>query len=195
MLDDCDRPRKDRLHWDERFRAGDHPKTEPDPFLTQLEEYAELLPERPRALDVACGAGRNAVRLAEKGWRVTACDLSLEGLRQAQHLARERGVRLDLFCHDLETAVLPAGCFDVIVCFFFLERKLFPALKAALRPNGLIVYKTYTVDERRFRDRPMHELHLLRHQELLAQFRDFRVLVYQELMEGRGVAQIIAQKI
>ena len=200
---------KERVAWDERFRAGDHADAEPDPFLEQLEEYADLFPPgwgaggpkaggpkagRPKALDLACGAGRNAVYLAERGWDVTACDISLEGLRKAQDLARERGIRLKLFCQDLETVQLPVCYFDLILCFFYLQRDLFPQIKAALRPHGLLVYKTYTTDQLRFPGRPRHPLHMLQPQELSEAFRDFRVLCYQEFVKERGVAQLIAQK-
>ncbi len=194
MCEKCSVSQQERIVWDERFRAGDHADTTPDPFLLQLEEYSELLPVRGRALDVACGAGRNAVWLAQQGWDVTACDISLEGLRRAQALAQDRGVRLNLLCQDLEAPPPFVNHFDLIVCFFYLDRKLFPWLKAALRPGGLIVYKTYTVDQQRFPGRPRHKTHLLEHQELLKEFRDFRVLMYQEVVKGRGVAQMMAQK-
>jgi len=225
---------EDRLAWDERFRAGDiHADTSPDPFLTQLQEYSGLFAATRQALDVACGGGRNAVWLAQQGWDVLACDISLWGLRRAKALAEERGVpfgsacgstsstsvpstllrddehgrtvsvskgspapvagRLNLFCQDLETVSLPPARFDLIVCFFYLEQELFPQLKTALRPEGLLVYKTYTRDQQRFRG-PRHPMHLLRTQELLEQFRGFRILFYQELVQGRGVAQLIAQK-
>ena len=189
---------KERVAWDERFRAGDHADAEPDPFLEQLEEYADLFPPGraggPKALDLACGAGRNAVYLAERGWDVTACDISLEGLRKAKDLARERGVRLKIFCQDLETVQLPVAYFDLILCFFYLQRELFPQIKAALQPRGFLVCKTYTTEQLRFPGRPRHPLHLLQPQELLEAFRDFRVLCYQEFVKERGVAQLIAQK-
>ena len=187
--------KEERVSWDERFRVGDHAGAEADPFLTQLEEYVGLLPPGRQALEVACGAGRNAVWLAERGWDVTACDISLEGLRKAKGLAREHGVRLKLFCQDLETLSLDEGHFDLIVGFFYLQRDLFAVLKRALRLQGFIVYKTYTLDQQRFPGRPRHPLHLLRPQELLEIFRDFRILLYQEFVKERGVAQIIAQKV
>ena len=192
--------------WDERFRAGDHAGAEPDPFLAQIEDYAELLPPGLRAgpkagpkagqkaLDLACGAGRNAVYLAERGWDATACDISLEGLRRVQALARERGVQLKLFCQDLSTVQLPREHFDLVICFFYLLRELIPQIKATLRPGGLVVFKTYTTDQLRFPGRPRHPLHMLQPQELLEAFRGFRVLTYQEIVEDRGVAQLIAQK-
>ena len=189
---------EERRSWDVRYGAGDHTGTEPDPFLASLDEYRSLLPERGRALDVACGAGRNAVWLAQRHWSVTGCDISMKGLRKAYGLAAERGVTIDLVCADLETAppfrTQSRGLFDLIVCFFYLERSLFPFLKAALKPGGLMVYKTYTVDQKQISDRPMRSAFLLKPQELLHAFQDFRVLYYQELVSGRGVAQMIAQK-
>jgi len=188
---------QEQMAWDERFRGGDHASETPDPFLAQLDAYLEALPPGPNALkaiDLACGAGRNAVYLAERGWDVTACDVSLVGLRAAQTLARKRGVRLRLFCQDLESAQLPLEHFDLVVCFFYLQRELFPQIQAALRPGGFLVFKTYTTDQLCFPGRPRHPLHMLRPQELLTAFQDFRVFVYQETLEGRGVAQLIAQK-
>lgn len=184
----------ERDSWNARFRSGDHSSSEPDPFLRHLEDYASILPAGRKALDIACGAGRHAAWLAEQGWNVTACDISLEALRRAQALASERGVRLALYCQDLESLSLPSKHFDLIVCFFYLQRELFSVLKAALRPGGLIVYKTYTTDQRRFPGGPTHPLHLLRPQELLDAFRHFRVLYYEETVKDRGVAQLIAQK-
>jgi SAM-dependent methyltransferase len=189
---------EERRTWDERFRAGDHAGTEPDSFLASLDEYRALLPESGRALDVACGAGRNAVWLAQRHWSVTGCDISMEGLRKARGLASVRGVTIDLVCADLENA--PPfqnncqGIFDLILCFFYLERSLYPYLKAALKPGGLIFYKTYTLGHKRVTASPMRNAYLLEPQELLHAFQDFRVLYYQELVSGRGVAQMIAQK-
>jgi SAM-dependent methyltransferase len=192
--------RAERDSWDERFRSGSHSSTAPDPFLLHLEDYTILLPaDRPaagrKALDVACGAGRHAVWLAEHRWKVTACDISLEALRRAQALASERGVRVQLYCQDMETLSLPDNYFGLIICFFYLQRELFPVLKAALRSGGLMVYKTYTTDQRRFSGGPTHPLHLLKPQELLDAFRDFRVLHYEETVQDRGVAQLIALKL
>ena len=193
---------EERASWDERFRSGDHADTAPDPFLTHIENYSELfpsgrraLPASRRALDVACGAGRNAVWLARRGWNVIACDISLEGLRRARALASESAVQVSLFCQDLETAALPTNRFDLVICFFYLQRNLFPALKVTLRPGGLVVFKTYTTDQQRFAGGPRHPMHLLQPQELLTQFRGFRILVYEETVKDRGVAQLIAQKL
>ncbi len=206
--------REDQARWDERFRTGSHAGANPDPFLFQLEDYWELLPEHGRALDLACGPGRNAVWFGEKvkekaqiraeergirpdlepDWSITGFDISLEGLRKARALACERAVHLDLACVDLDTPPPCEGRFDLILCFSFLDRELFSWIRSALRPGGLVVYKTYTVESMRFTGGPRNERFLLRPQELLEYFRDFRVLLYQETVKDRGVAQMIARK-
>ncbi len=185
---------EDKKPWNERYRAGEHSSPEPDPFLAKLDDYAGLLPAGRRALDVACGAGRNAVCLARHSWSVTGCDLSIEGLGRAGLLARENGVALDLLCVDLESFSPPPESFDLIICFFYLQRDLFPVLGSALRPGGFLVYQTYTVDQLQFPGGPRHPEHLLRHQELLRAFPGLRVLYYEETVLGRGVARLMARK-
>lgn len=188
-------PRK--LSWDKRYGAGDHAGPEPDAFLVRCAGYFdEFLPERGRALDLAGGAGRNAVYLAGLGFSVTMVDLSPVGLRKAEELAAARGVALATIAADLERGeyVPPARSFELVVVFFYLERALFPAIRAAVKPGGLVVYRTYTMDQQRFRRRPRSRMHLLRHNELLEQFRDFRILLYEETVREEGAAALLARK-
>lgn len=192
--------------WDERFERGDHAIPEIDPFLADSEKYWPLLPAwngasvKPatgrKALDVAGGAGRHAVHLAKAGFDVTAADFSLQGLEAARRLAQSRQVKIET-CHvDLETPVLDLGeaGFDLVVVFFYLHRPLFATLARCIRPGGLLIYKTYSVDQLRYSGGPRHRMHMLEHNELLREFSSFRVLRYEEEWEGRGTAALIAQK-
>ena len=97
---------------------------------------------------------------------------------------------------DLESPGVDLGgnVYSLICGFFFLHRPLFPKLRAALRPGGLIIYKTYTVDQLRYPGRPRHPAHLLEHNELLRLLAGFRVLCYEERWQGSGAAAIVAQK-
>jgi SAM-dependent methyltransferase len=70
---------------------------EPNRFL--VDEVEEIEPGR--ALDVACGSGRNAVWLAFRGWKVTGVDFSGIALEQARGLAAERGVEVEWVEADL----------------------------------------------------------------------------------------------
>jgi SAM-dependent methyltransferase len=189
--------------WDERFRSDSHSSPTPDPLLAVSRNYWALLPARvgnpgarPHALDVACGAGRHAVSLAAAGFQVTAADSSCEGLRRGRELARRSGVEVAWIERDLEAASadLGEGLYDLAAVFFYLHRPLFPALERCLKPGGLLVYKTYSVDQLHYPGRPNHRAHMLEHNELLRAFRSFRVLVYEEQWEGKGTASLIAQK-
>jgi SAM-dependent methyltransferase len=190
-----------RQEWDERFRSGSHDDPTADPFLEVSRKHWGLLPARDAgvkhaALDVACGAGRHALALAAGGFAVTAVDFSSEGLRKGEAAARERGVHVDWVERDLELAGADfgEGLYDLVAVFFFLHRPLFPVLRRCLRHGGVVVYKTYSVDQLRYAGHPSHRTYLLDHNELLQAFAGFRVLVYEEQWEGKGTAALIAQK-
>jgi len=103
--------------------------TEPNRFVAA--ELADLPPGR--ALDVACGEGRNAIWLAGRGWQVTGVDFSAAGLDRAMRLAAGAGVadRVSFQLGDVVTGPLPAGPFDaVVVAYLQLEG---PRRRAALR--------------------------------------------------------------
>ena len=79
----------DRHQWDERYSGTEFEwTTRPNQFVAA--ELADLPPGR--ALDLAAGEGRNAVWLAERGWRVTAVDFSRVGLEKGRKLSAARGV-------------------------------------------------------------------------------------------------------
>ena len=180
---------KTAADWDGRFRQGEHGEAEPDAFLARCTDAFELLDGR-RAADVACGAGANTAFLAAQGFHVTAIDFSREALR----LAAGPGVEpLEL---DLEAPGADSGeeVFDLVCVVRFLHRPLFPALRRAVKPGGLIVYKTYTTDQLRFDGGPRNPRFLLEPGELPREFASWRVLRYEEEWRGRGTAALLARK-
>jgi tellurite methyltransferase len=133
--------RADADRWNARYRAGEAQGAAPSPFLLSLEP---LLPRAGRALDVAGGAGRNALWLAARGLTVTLVDIAEEGLALARAAAAGRGLPLETLCADLEEAPLPDGPFDLVVCTLFLHRPLFAQIPPRLRPGGLFVFQQPT---------------------------------------------------
>lgn len=132
----------DRDKWNARYAAGSHTSDAPSAFLVSL---ADRLPTRGRALDLAGGAGRNGLWLAERGLDVTITDISTVGLGIAQQRAAERRLSVTTLERDLAADGLPAGPWDVIVSVLYLERSLFPSLPGALRPGGVFVMVQPTV--------------------------------------------------
>ncbi|MBI3726505.1 class I SAM-dependent methyltransferase, partial [bacterium] len=147
-----------------------------------------------RVLDVACGAGRNALFLASLGLEVTGVDVSEQGLLLAKKAAEARGLSLTLVTADLDAFPIE-GEWDAIVCFHFLDRKLYPRLPLALRHGGLLAVETFTREQLAFPEsHPRREEFLLGPNELLETFRGLHVLSYEEgmLRQGDGSRAVLA---
>ncbi|RME76562.1 MAG: class I SAM-dependent methyltransferase, partial [Planctomycetota bacterium] len=116
---------------------------------------ARIAAGHARALDLACGTGRDAVWLAERGLHVEAVDRLPDALERAGDLAARCGVTLSLQRRDLERdSALPQGRYDLVTCFCFLHRPLLDAVPAALRPGGFACVRTFDRTERERSGRP-----------------------------------------
>jgi tellurite methyltransferase len=185
-----------KAKWNQRYRESPGSWVEADSFL--IRAHDEFLSDAAPglALDLAGGAGRNAIWLAERGWRVRLVDLSDVGLKLAREkLPRDVPGDLQTESVDLDS-VLDLGNeqYDLIVVFYFLRRELFPAIARALKPGGSVIYRTYTIDRMNMPGGPSDPAYLLQPNELLHAFRALRVLHYHEMVEGKAAAEIIARK-
>lgn len=161
-----------------------------------LVENINLLP-KGRVLDIAMGEGRNSIYLASHGYKVEGIEISEEAIKIAEKTAWQSGVDISTHVVDLEKdAYISKDNYDVIICFNYLQRPLIPHIKAGLHKGGVIVYETFIIDQIRF-GKPHNPDFLLKHNELLDMFRDFRCLRYHEgvFENQKAVAGIIAQKI
>lgn len=189
-------PKDERQAWNQRYREGSHANFTPDAFLVSAyEEYVHpLFPGAGTALDVAGGLGRHAMWLGRRGWRVTVVDISEVAAQKALAKAGRGHVQLDFLVRDLTTYRLEPESFDLILVFFYLQRELFPALIRALKPGGVLLYKTYTKEHRKFAKGPSNPMYFLDRDELLDAFRDLDVLYYRETVQEKGVAELVARK-
>ena len=161
-----------------------------------LTMHRHLLPPGA-ALDVACGRGRHALWLADLGWRVTAIDRDLDALRELDADARRRGLPVQVESIDLEAegAAFQTQAFDLIVVVHYLHRPLFPQIRAALRPGGVLVYETFTTAQAA-RGKPTNPDFLLRPGELRELVGLFEVLESREgEFDGRDVASVVARNV
>lgn len=187
----------DRERWDERYAGGEYVYGR-DP-LKFLSGNVSLLPGG-RALVLAMGEGRNAIFLAEQGYDVDGCDISPVAVKKARRLAAEKGVRINAFEADLEDYTLEQEGYDLIACFYYLQRDLIAQMKAALRPGGMVIMETYTVENLNIGlHGPKNREYLLEENELLHLFLDLgmKIIFYREtVIDGeKAVASIIAQKV
>ncbi len=132
----------DRIKWNERFRSENLFLGErPSPFLaSEMERLLRLAPGR-RALDIACGEGRNSIFLARHGFRVTGIDISDAGIAKAERQARAEGLEIDFRRMDLD-GWQTDGLYDLLLNFNFLLRPLIPEEVRALAPGGLLLFDT-----------------------------------------------------
>lgn len=183
--------------WNQKYSERSHSSLEPDPFMVSA--YNEFLSGSSPglALDVADGVGRNSMWLAQRGWRVKLLDVSEVGIKKAQENAQRTGTVSSITAEvrDLNMVQdLGRQQYDLVIVFFFLQRELFPALISALKPGGLLIYKTYTTDQNNFAGGPSHPMFLLEPNELLNAFSSMRVLHYHETVQKRGVAELVVRK-
>ena len=144
-----------------------------------ISRWAALIPAGGRVLDVACGAGRHALMLAELGHAVDAVDRELVLPQQAMP-----GV--NWLEHDLEQAPWPFedAAYAAVVVTNYLHRPLFPHLVAALAKGGVLLYETYALGQERI-GRPRNPAHLLMPGELLEMVRgQLRVVAYEDVQEA-----------
>ncbi len=131
----------DREQWNTRYAGSGLVWTaEANRFL--IAEVAGLDPGR--ALDLACGEGRNAVWLAEWGWTVSAVDFSDVGLAKASQLAAERGVSVEWIDADLLEFVPRPGAFDLVAVLYLHlpageRREVLARAAAAVAPGGRVL--------------------------------------------------------
>jgi ubiquinone/menaquinone biosynthesis C-methylase UbiE len=131
----------DADHWNERYATAEYVwKAAPNAFLV---DHARDLPPG-RALDLACGEGRNAVWLAEQGWSVTGVDFSEVGLEKARRLATERGVAAEWVCADATTWHPSGERYDLVIVFYLQlpaeeRRRAIGTAAASLAPMGTLL--------------------------------------------------------
>lgn len=132
----------DRIKWNQRFESEeDFLGRRPSPLLSrEIKRIQRLAPGR-RALDLACGEGRNSIFLAQHGFLVTGLDISDVGLAKAARRADEAGVIVDFQQVDLDGYRFTEQ-FDLIINFNFLLRELIPEAVRALSPGGLLIIDT-----------------------------------------------------
>ena len=137
----------DRDRWNERYRSGAYSDREhPSPWLAACLARAPLA--LGRALDVACGAGRNALFLAGRGYAVTGVDISGEALSRARASARTRGLDVEWIERDLDAGPGVSGPFDLIVLIRYVDLALLTTLCRELAPGGCLVVEEHLATER-----------------------------------------------
>ncbi len=168
---------KDKLKWDKKYQETTSllKDREPSENLKKIVEKTK----GKKALDVASGAGRNSIYLANNGFDVEALDISSVALE----VLNNKGFK-NISCKlvDLDEYEIPKNNYDLIVMTNFLDRNLIPKLSNALKINGVLFIETYMEDELNEKISSNPDF-LLKKDELKTFFNDnFELLVYDEFL-------------
>lgn len=185
----------DKIKWNKRYESEcTYLGEKPSPFLTrEIERIQKLVPGK-RALDVACGEGRNSIFLAQQGYSVTALDISDAGLGKAAKRSEKEGVLIDFQRVDLDEYCI-TELFDLIINFNFLLRDLIPMEMNSLTPGGLLIIDTIMESTQLLASH--NPAYLLRRGELLSICDKLKgeILFYEELPEDEmPTARVMLRK-
>ncbi|WP_298769141.1 cyclopropane-fatty-acyl-phospholipid synthase family protein [uncultured Shewanella sp.] len=135
--------------WDERYDREDYVYgTKPNTFL---KENRLVLP-KGEVLSLAEGEGRNAVFLAQQGYRVTAVDGSMVGIDKARRLADKAGVTVDFIHGDLAHVDIGQNCWDAVVSIFcplpsMIRQRLYLKVEKGLKKGGVFMLEAYRPEQ------------------------------------------------
>ena len=181
--------------WNERYKTGQHTDHEPHPTVVR---FASQLPAG-RALDLACGAGRHSIWLAERGWEVTAVDYSPAAIDLLKQRSESKSLTIDTRIADLERGefLIEPASYDLILICHYLQRDLFPSVKAGTATGGIVIAVSAMIDD----DpdvKPMNPAYLLKPGELRNQFAGWEwIWDFEGKREGerrRAAAEIVARR-
>lgn len=152
-------------------------------------------------LDLACGRGRHARILVERGMHVVALDRNDSALSELQEAVRGLRGSLEIIEADLEGATAPplsAGTFGAVLVFRYLSRSLAPWIVERLAPGGLLLYETFTRAQKTLGWGPRSDAFTLAPGELRALFPSLELLVYEEGLTDEPrpahTARLVARK-
>lgn len=177
------------------------------PFVQQPNDFlARTIASLPRgeALVVACGQGRNAVYLAQEGWKVTAFDISDKGLEIARRTAQRDGVPLNAFQADANEFDYGRERWDLLLLVYapiaYDDPQLIARIKSSVRPGGYVLVEMPIEMNPTSHSRTRLPGELLPG-ELPAIFHDFEILGYSETMdisdfyrERKLIGRLLARK-
>ncbi|CUS48875.1 MAG: Tellurite resistance protein TehB [Idiomarinaceae bacterium HL-53] len=193
--------------WDERFKEESYFYGEtPNDFIKKI---ANTIPPNSHILCLAEGEGRNAVYLATLGHQVTALDISTEGLKKTELLAKKHNVGVETVHANLDEYVFSANAWNVIIAVFMhlpplIRTKVFEAIPNALKRGGLFIGEFYRQEQLKFATGGPKDPQLLYSSDLIKtelSSLTFELIneVEREVVEGIGhtghaaVLQIIAR--
>ena len=186
---------QDRDKWNQRYSENTYRKGNP---VTLLENWISKVP-KGRALDIACGAGRNAIFMAEAGFEVDAIDISQTGIAMAREKAESQGLDINWIAHDLDEPYDFESDYNLIVVLWYVNLPLIMKLCNHLAPGGFLICEEHLVtDEETIGPKNPH--YRVKTDALREAASALDILYYGETIEGNDIgepvcsARVVARK-
>ncbi len=185
----------DRDKWNQRYAEDSYRKNNP---VTLLENWISEVPTG-RALDIASGAGRNAVFMAQAGFDVDAIDISHAGLAKAKEMAESKGLDINWIEHDLDESYDFDTNYQLIVVLWYVNLPLIARLSDCLAPGGFLICEEHLVTDQEVIG-PKNPLYRIKSGALREAIASLEILLYEESIEDNDVgepvssARVVARK-
>lgn len=181
--------------WDTRYSQWGEKSLRPP--SSSLVKFLHRLP-KGKALDLACGTGRNAIYLAEKGYSVDAVDSSSVAIEKGRKAAKKEGLAVNFICADLKTFEIPLDEYNLVICYYYLDRSIVQGIVNGLKKGGVLLFETYTKMQKSIGP-PFNEDYLLGPEELPHLFREletdhYREGIISENNKKKGIATLLASR-
>ncbi len=179
--------KEDLDKWNQRYAEASYHKDNPVVLLR------DWLPKIPvgKALDVACGAGRNAIFLARTGFQVDAIDISPEGLREARQQAEKLRLNIHWIEHDLDLAFQFDTDYDLIVVMWYVDLALITRLCDCLATEGYLLCEEHLITDQDVIG-PTSSNYRVAPGALLEAVSGLDVLLYEETIENVSDGERVA---
>lgn len=178
---------QDRDKWNQRYAEDSYQKGNP---VTLLENWIHKIPVG-KALDIACGAGRNAIFMARAGFDVDAIDISREGLNKAGRTAHEQALEIRWIEHDFDQAYDFETNYNLIIVLWYVNLELIRQLCGCLAPGGYLLCEEHLLS-----DEPVIGPGSARFRVAPGQVRDtvsaLDILMYEESIQTNDAGELVA---
>ena len=166
---------------------------------TWFQWHVALIRPGVRILDVACGDGRHAIAAAQRGANVLTIDSDADRLANAERAARKANATLKVQQLDLTRDPFPAGPFEIVMQFEYLDRKRIPELLEIVKPGGYFEADMFLEQQRELGWGPTSDKHLLKQGEIWSLVGNFEIVLAREVLEtldgrAKAVASVLAQR-
>jgi 2-polyprenyl-3-methyl-5-hydroxy-6-metoxy-1,4-benzoquinol methylase len=168
--------REDKERWNSKYENNPIPVK----VVGVVAKYATLATGK-KALDIACGMGRNSKFLASAGFEVHALDISPIAIKNLENIVNITAEEV-----DFDNYILKENSYDLIVCTYFLKRELFPQIEHALKEDGIFIFETFMHHSDNTKV-PSNKSFLLNEGELEITFGDRYEIMHLEEFMDKGI--------